>query len=338
MLVSQGFAHSSILLGSTGSPTGGSTDLETSKRIFSGQKRALFFPSDMPSAECIVFKDSSFFQRNGSTSVLPSPSEVLAEAHIRGVQTDFRPPPVHYPSLGLTVKYGHAVSTTEGRCLWAIRKSLGDAVPVPEVYGWTKEGGVSYIYMEYIPGETLSNRWDSLSDSEKRDICDQLRTMVGHLRTIQQPDGEKFIGTISRQPLLDYVFTTSAAPPMGPFASVAEFHDLFVKLPDLQMPDPNDSPHPFRGEFPDDVPVVFTHADLNPSNIIISPATEQGMPRVKALIDWGQSGWYPIYWEYCKALWTVDPEEEWGSTYIPLFLEHFDCFIYWDFFLLSMGI
>ncbi|EUC63002.1 phosphotransferase enzyme family protein [Rhizoctonia solani AG-3 Rhs1AP] len=209
--------------------------------------------------------------RNSSTSTLPSPTGVLAEAYRMGVMNDFRPPPVHYLSLGLTVKYGRTVSTAEGQCMWAVRQLLGNVVPVPEVYGWTVEAGVSYIYMEHIPGETLSDRWDSLSESEKRDICHQLRTMVGHLRTIEQPNGEKFIGTVSRRPPLDHAFKHSC--PMGPFTSVAEFHDLFAKLPWLGC-DPSDPPHPFRAHLPDDVPIAFTHGDLHRGNIIVSSAQE----------------------------------------------------------------
>ncbi|CAE7094742.1 unnamed protein product [Rhizoctonia solani] len=296
------------------------------------------FPADLPFGRSAIFKDSSFFHLNGPDSVLPSPVEVVAEARRRGMETEFHPRPLHYPSLGLTVKYGRNVSTAEGQCLWAVRQSLGDTVPVPEVYGWTVEADVSYIYMEYIPGDTLIYRWGSLSESEKQDICGQLRMMVDSLRSLKQPNGEKFIGTISREPLLDHAFTTSSAPPMGPFASVEEFHDLFAKLPRPYNRDPSDPPHPFRVHLPDDVPIVFTHADLHRGNIIISPPTEGERPRVKAIVDWGQSGWYPSYWEHCKALWTGSPTEEWNTIYIPLFVDPFDRYDYWDYFLLSMGV
>lgn len=78
-------------------------------------------------------------------------------------------------------------------------------------------------------------------------------------------------------------------------------------------------PDPYRQLLPDDSTVVFTHADLHPSNIMV---TEQGSPcRIVALIDWQQSGWYPDYWEFCKAEFTVDPKSEWCAEYIPSFLE-----------------
>jgi aminoglycoside phosphotransferase (APT) family kinase protein len=41
---------------------------------------------------------------------------------------------------------------------------------------------------------------------------------------------------------------------------------------------------------------VFTHADLNRNNIIVSSRTKDAAPRVTAVLDWHQSGWYLIEW------------------------------------------
>jgi hypothetical protein len=43
-------------------------------------------------------------------------------------------------------------------------------------------------------------------------------------------------------------------------------------------------------------------------------------PCILAIVDWGQSGWYPDYWEYCKALYTSSYTEEWRNEWIPKFL------------------
>lgn len=42
-------------------------------------------------------------------------------------------------------------------------------------------------------------------------------------------------------------------------------------------------------------PPVFTHADLNPFNILIRDE------KVVGIIDWEFAGWYPFYWEYTSA-------------------------------------
>ena len=45
--------------------------------------------------------------------------------------------------------------------------------------------------------------------------------------------------------------------------------------------------------------VVFTHSDFAPRNIILSNN------RVSGIIDWEQSGWWPYWWEYVKAHYSI---------------------------------
>jgi aminoglycoside phosphotransferase (APT) family kinase protein len=84
---------------------------------------------------------------------------------------------------------------------------------------------------------------------------------------------------------------------------------------------PEDIPDPYRQLLPDDAAVVFTHADLHPSNILVS---ESSPCRVIAWIDWAQSGWYPDYWEFCKAQFTIDSTSEWRTQYLPTILKEPD--------------
>jgi aminoglycoside/choline kinase family phosphotransferase len=71
-----------------------------------------------------------------------------------------------------------------------------------------------------------------------------------------------------------------------------------------------------------DVPVWFTHSDLCPPNILISHGPN---PKVVAIIDFGQAGWLPWYWEYAKATrsgiveenFNEDLQEEWREVYLP---------------------
>ena len=164
------------------------------------QRRITLSPSIVPSGDSAVFEESSFFTRNSQP--LPSPAEVRAETerrHPGNPRNRNNPLPVHYPHLGLTVKYEGRAVTAEGQCLWVIRHFFGSTVPVPEVYGWTTDQGAAFIYMEYIPGETLEARWDQLSEPERLDICGQLRSMVGRIRTLEQVPGDRFIGRRPRR-------------------------------------------------------------------------------------------------------------------------------------------
>lgn len=76
--------------------------------------------------------------------------------------------------------------------------------------------------------------------------------------------------------------------------------------------------------------IVFTHNDLCPPNILISKGPN---PRVTAIIDFGQSGWYPWYWEYCKArkvgrtdkgIFDRAEMEDWHTRYLPLIIDQVD--------------
>lgn len=54
-----------------------------------------------------------------------------------------------------------------------------------------------------------------------------------------------------------------------------------------------------------------------------------------AIVDWGMSGWYPEYWEYCKMLFGVSGlafyEEGWLSVVLEPYDLEYDAFAnYWQ--------
>lgn len=289
----------------------------------------------LPSDSSVVFKESTYFSENGPNSSLPSPATVRATQKARHLSRSMT---VRFEDLKLVVKYGREITIAEALCLWAIRRLLPDQVPVPEVYGWCEDGGEFFIYMELIQGETLENKWKSLSKPERIDVCSQLRVMLSELRSLKQDPENQFLGHVNRQPLLDIMFTDETKPLAGPFSSVKEFHDWlsFLTKRGLEMhwPDPSLIPDPFRDSLPDNSPITFTHADLHPSNILV---TSDAPYRVVAIIDWHQSGWYPDYWEYCKATYTAEYNGEWNTQYIPRFVDIPECYDAWSFYAQSFG-
>ncbi|OCH95598.1 kinase-like protein [Obba rivulosa] len=227
-----------------------------------------------------------------------------------------------FPSLNLLVKFGPNLNIAEEQCLRAVRGLLGDTMPVPEVYGWRQDGNKLFIYMEHVHGVTLEDCWPELSRQERFDVCDQLHAMLSALRTLKQDPRDTFIGAIGRQPLRDIILHSCSKS--GPFADVRSFHDAYSWLKP-SAPDPSTdwvSAHPMRPKLIDDIPIVFTHGDLHPSNIVVSPADA----RVLAIVDWHQSGWLPAYWEFCKALWVGKMRRgdqltrEWDAECLPRIL------------------
>ncbi|CAG8139176.1 unnamed protein product [Penicillium salamii] len=124
-----------------------------------------------------------------------------------------------------------------------------------------------------------------------------------------------FPGSLGHQQLLDYVF--QSYPKTGPFFTVKDFNDWFSYLPQLWLPPSKKYNDPYRSLLPNGGVIKFTHGDLHRGNIIIS---SNKPARIIAIVDWAQAGWYPDYWEYCKALYTCWYEDEWRRDWVDNFL------------------
>lgn len=333
-------------------------------------KTAVVTLADVPTAANFDVRTSSFFQHH---SQLPSPEEVrsrarsqyLAGTHwgwkLRGVSTGYNAHPApavfEFKNISLFVKWGSDVRITEGQSLYAIRNSCGDSVPVPEIYGWRKDGDEMFLYMEAIHGKTLEEIWPTLNEDNRLCICNELQTILHNLRQLKQDPLDRFIGkspcvvaflhytptntniiiflgSITRGNYYERALFLESQSEAGPFISVKDFHDWFIQQYKRKMSDPETVPEPYRKNLPDDKEIVFTHGDFHRSNIIISST----LPRVAALVDWEQSGWLPDYWEDCKAHWTAPYLGEWAVNYLPLILEqHESIRDAWDYYTNPVG-
>lgn len=138
-------------------------------------------------------------------------------------------------------------------------------------------------------------------------------------------------GNLDKNPLTD-IYVIDRPELVGPFQG----EDAVKQLQDA-----------CEIEIDDDIvsPIVFTHNDLLPPNIMITPGPD---PKVAALVDWAQSGWYPAYWEYCKcrkvqmnAEWFCKEfQDEWRNVYLLLILDPVDdetVYYPWVYFVMTKG-
>jgi hypothetical protein len=244
----------------------------------------------------VTFPNTSFF--TSGHYKLPTPAKVRRARGNKDATV-----PVSFPSMNLIVKYGRKVSITEGQCLWAIRQLI-PKLPVPEVYGWYTDQGETFIYMQRIDAPTLEKEWPTLDFEDKYKICVQLRAIINDMRRfIRQDPAFPFVGectsstkalskfdefdsgSINHEPVKDVLF--EGAKGAVPFQSVRLFNDWFA----------GDNVDPWRSDLWDSAPIVFTSANLHRSNILMR-WDEKGDPRVAAIVDWHQAGWYPATWEY----------------------------------------
>ncbi|KAL8420379.1 hypothetical protein RB594_003245 [Gaeumannomyces avenae] len=286
---------------------------------------------DEQASQPIGFPQSRFFKEQRAPT-LPSPSEVRALNLQSGndrANNFYRPSPVMVPAMGLLVKYGADVTRVELETQIWVREQLDGRVPIPEVFGWAEDGGQGFIYMALVDGKPLQELWGGMTEGQRFAICQDLREMAHAWKNLKPPTNEPYIGSLGDRRLNDIFFRcypNMTGPFCGPDA-VRQFQDVCgIEIP------------------PADVAIAFTHNDLVAPNILLSPGPN---PKVAAVIDWAQSGWYPAYWECCKAKRVRYPpknssdevlQDEWAAKYVPLILDPVDDEKYyypWIFFAVS---
>ncbi|KAL2022637.1 hypothetical protein VTK56DRAFT_4981 [Thermocarpiscus australiensis] len=270
-------------------------------------------PPSTASTPVAPFPGTGFTKAHPST-LLPSPASIRARNKATGhpdANDPNGPPLVRIPELGLLVKYGYFVTLAEVEGQRYVYQHLQSRVPVPEVMGWAEDAGQGFIYMALINAPTLAARWNSQTEPEETALCKELKAMVEAWRGLKQNPEDIYTGAVDRLPLNDIIVRDRSrlyGPWLGKDA-VQAFHNAC----DIEI----------SGQ----IPIVFTHGDLVACNILV---TDGSNPRVAAVIDWAQAGWYPSYWEWCKAKW-VDmasnlgmddaAQEQWRQRYLPLIID-----------------
>lgn len=209
-------------------------------------------------------------------------------------------------------------------------------IPTPKFLGSLASDEQTYIFMSRAKGETLESIWPQLSDADKRSVQEQLNAIFRAMReATPEPnsDGQTVIGGFASGVCQD---TRRWIRTCEGLATEAQFHDFLcchqdsrrTQTPWIKM---------IRSFMKDDHKLVMTHGDLHPRNIMaewVHPDDAQlqrvesenpsdGVAgrqiKVTSILDWEMAGWYPEYWEFVKALNTVDlrsPLADW-CDYLP---------------------
>jgi aminoglycoside phosphotransferase (APT) family kinase protein len=210
------------------------------------------------------------------------------------------------PDGKTVIKAGKTIRETEAHTMRFVRQRT--SIPVPEVYNVYKDpnSGAVHIVMEYVEGQRLDEAWPTLTSQEKDAVLQQLR---GYFRELRQIKAD-FIGSVDGT-ACDDQFLEDLESSRGPYQTEAEFHQALAKAW-LRGGHEDD---PFRRLLVkilfevvgrEDHQFVLTHNDFAARNILVKGGA------VVAVLDWEFAGFYPEYWEYCKALW----RPEWDSAWI----------------------
>ncbi|KAF2432843.1 kinase-like protein [Tothia fuscella] len=164
------------------------------------------------------------------------------------------------------------------------------SIPIPKVHTAYGYHGDFYIEMDYIRGETLETAWrDSMSPEQKEE-----------LRHLQPPQPE-LVASAKGGGAVD---CRIGSLPFGPYHSQDEFHSFLrggIPLDDCTKVYAEAVTHCHSRKYR----TCFCHADLAPRNIIV----QRG--RITGVVDWQFGGWYPEYWEYTKAHYSLYTEADW---------------------------
>ena len=180
------------------------------------------------------------------------------------------------------VKFG-SFNPAEAKTMLFIREHT--KIPVPKVHLVFTVRSDTFIVMEYVSGGDLQHRWPSLQESERRSVLSQVHGYLQELRTIVPPCDTP--GPLGGGVCIGRWFTEYGA---GPFPS----HQDLVNWWNAWVPGDSDSDgRPSSGErLSADKPLVFTHCDIAPRNLVLHDG-------VVWMVDWGLAGWFPEYLEYC---------------------------------------
>lgn len=261
------------------------------------------------------FPISSPFFATDLPAALPTTAEIENSQHILKATTHSK---VVAVGQHFVVKYGVGLNLEEGRMMIFIQQRT--RIPVPRVFALYHETeGKSFIVMERIHGQPLTELWNLYTETEKENLVAQLKGLLEQLRQIESPGG---YCSLDQQPLYDPIFRTPLHNCDGPFDSEMSLNNALIK----KCYSSGSEGVRYKAKFYQrhlhtffrDHPPVLTHGDIQMKNIMIRPGPKPEL----VLLDWATAGWYPKYWEYTSALWCAWFQEDW-SEWLPKFLEPF---------------
>ncbi|KAH9897349.1 hypothetical protein F4778DRAFT_743228 [Xylariomycetidae sp. FL2044] len=201
--------------------------------------------------------------------------------------------------FGLYLKYNRAFDQCRNEFTALRMVHQHTSVPVPTALDVVRRQGDAkdsfyhitngLILMTRVPGVPISNCQEAISDADYERISHQLKDIMSQVRDIPKTVNPAMaicntLGEAIRDTRI------RGEKPMGPFKDEASFSQI-LRFGD----EPGRRGHK----------IMFTHADLNARNILVSQVLERdGSSRwsVTGIVDWENSGYYPEYWDLTKSM------------------------------------
>lgn len=178
-------------------------------------------------------------------------------------------------------------------------------IRAPTVKRIIRNGLNAYCVMDRIPGRTLEDVWTQLGWFVTVKLGFQLRRFVQRLRSITSSVAGSLSTGECRSFYLEDHYGLPASCSPGDMEHFLRFWINFTSMRKaMQTADQREMSTPEHQMLPTGS-FVFTHHDLAPRNILLSPSGELW------LLDWDLAGFYPIYFEYA-AMQNFHMPQHWG--------------------------
>lgn len=186
-------------------------------------------------------------------------------------------------------------------------------IPAPRAIDVLETRRFSYLLMTRVPGRPIGQMVNSMTDEQMEQAVVDLKQYIFELRKIPKNKTSEFqICNSMGGGILDWRIPDSQREELR-FSTESEFNKYLT--------DPFWNEIRKRAAVSHDVQhdIVFTHGDLNPRNILF----ENG--KISGIVDWENAGWFPEYWEYTKAHYTVRSLIRWLADFVDqVFKEYRD--------------
>ncbi|KAI9653050.1 MAG: hypothetical protein M1831_006257 [Alyxoria varia] len=209
------------------------------------------------------------------------------------------------------VKFGPHVTVVEAKSMLYVAQHAG-TVPVPKILAYYTYGPIerdiedygslydTYIFMDFVEGQSLDTVWEPYNDSEKNRVSSQLKQHIHDLRNIGCCS---YIGSVDHGPVTDSIL--SNFPHKGPFDTEEDFNHAMIDAYQATVPRRYIKNFLLGMIAQKKHQIVFTHGDLRLQNIMVKDGN------IIAILDWEFSGWYPEYWEFSRALYVWRWQNDW---------------------------
>ncbi|KAI9702239.1 MAG: hypothetical protein M1820_006171 [Bogoriella megaspora] len=175
-------------------------------------------------------------------------------------------------------------------------------IPIPKIHRLSSQTDKFQLtLMKRAPGDTLYNVWHTYTKEERRSIARQLGGYIRQWRQLTAPRAQKVTGERLHDILIGWCSGRLPSCKRIGYTTEEWLEELSPELRKglamenemlAQEPEKLDQAlQELKDNFPRGEPYVFTHGDLNLSNIIVSEG------KITGIIDWERAGFYPWWAE-----------------------------------------